>query len=114
MYIQLVQLGHRQPVHHLDLPPQPVQGLLRVLLPQRRRLRVGHQHKVVRQQRMVLGDVVLAGILGPGLANVDSQRVLDAEDGVGGFVRVIAKIERPISSACIPHPAKRAATHVIK
>jgi len=42
---------------------------------------------------MALRDVIFLGDLWPRLADVNGEGILDTEDGIGGFIRVIAKIE---------------------
>lgn len=44
---------------------------------------------------MALGDVVFLGDLGVCSGYVDDEGILDAEDGVRGFVGVVADVEGP-------------------
>lgn len=52
---------------------------------------------------MILRDTVFLRIFGARAANIHDEGVFDAEDCVGGFVRVVAEVESPNLSA--PNPA---------
>lgn len=90
--IESIQIRNRQPIHNLHLPPQLVQRHLRVLRTQLARLLVRHKHKVIPEQGMPLRHVILLRDFRIGLADVNGQGILDAEDGIGGFIGVAAEV----------------------
>lgn len=83
-------------VHQLHLQPKLLHGVHRVLVAQLFRLLVGDEHKVVLEEKHALLDTVLLRRLGIDGAEVDNEALLNAEDGVGGFVGVSPHVERAV------------------
>ena len=82
--IKLINLRHRQTVHHPHpFDPQPLEGGPAPLLAQRPALLVGHEDEVVLQAGRALGNGVALGLGGGGGFGGDDEGFFDAEDGVG-------------------------------
>lgn len=81
-------------VQQLDLPPQLLHSLQRILIPQPLRLLLIHQHKIMFQHLAPLLNPVLLRNSRICRAKVDYQRFLDAEDRIRGLVGIVADIER--------------------
>ena len=91
--LMLIQIRHRQSIHDLHLPTKSIKRNLGVLRAQLARLDIGNEYEVISEQSMALGDIILLGDLRSSLANVNDERILDAEDGIGGFVGIIAEVQ---------------------
>lgn len=89
----LVHIRHRQALDDLDVPPQLLQGLARVVGPQLGALLVGDEHKVVRHEGDALVHAVFLRHGLVDLAQIDDERRLDAKDGIRGLVRVVSEVE---------------------
>lgn len=89
----LIQIRHRQSIHDLHLATKSIKRNLGVLRAQLARLGIGNKDEVIGEQSMALGDIILLGDLRSSLAKVNGERILDAEDGIGGLIGIIAEVQ---------------------
>lgn len=66
------------------------------------RLFVGDKHKVICKESMALGDIIFPSDLRVRLTNFYSQGILNAEDRIRCFIRVISEIESTRTQISIP------------
>lgn len=78
---------------NLDGPSQLFQGLLAPLRAQRIRLFLCYEDEIIRQELRSLGNIVLCRYCFVYLVEINDQRRLDAEDGIGILVWVASKVE---------------------
>jgi hypothetical protein len=79
-------------INQLNRPPKLLQRLQRILIPQLLRLLPSHKHKIMLQQLGPLFNTILfCGSRVDG-GEVHDEGLFDAEDGVGGFVGVVADV----------------------
>ena len=93
----LINVGHRQPIHNLDMPAKLFQRLNRLLISQLVGFLVRDKHKVPGDKCRALFHTVLLGSSLVSFTNLHDKTVLDAEDCVGCLVGVAFDVKCPFT-----------------
>lgn len=91
----LIYIRNRKVVNESECTPNTRQGFFRLLSAQCGRSFIRDQDKVIgNQSRTQLDIVLLCYLFILNLLQLHYERVLDAKDGIGTFIRVVLEIKR--------------------